>query len=167
MRRDGLRALLILLIIMTIVAGALVVLMHHTGLAEEADYGEICWVICNPKSFVNIRVNPSGRSDVGGRAECADRFCTDGVKKKGFVHVDAPIEAGDGWISERYIVYSEPVYVGKVCRIESSGRVACREYIGGDRTRWLRDGDEVTVYWMAEWAVTNKGFIQSEYIRTN
>lgn len=165
MKKDTWKFLAALGILTAITVGMLVLFFTRFSLADAiGGDGELVWVLCNPKSFVNIRTGPSGRSEIGGRAECGDRYFTDGTKRKGFVHVDAPIEAGDGWISDRYIVYTEPVYVGKVCRIQSKGRVACREYIGGDRTRWLNDGDEVTVYWMAEWAVTNKGFIQSEFI---
>lgn len=153
---------------MRMIAGIMMLLvvtgLLAAGAAEEMDERETVWVLCNPKSFVNLREHPSGRSCVAGRAECGDAFITDGVKEKGFLHVIASVEAGDCWISERYIVYEEPQRIGETRVIESTGRVASRAYIGGRRNRWLRNGDEVKVYWMAEWAVTNKGFIRSEFI---
>lgn len=130
----------------------------------EEDNRETVWVLCNPKSYVNIRARPSGRSMVEGRAECGDGFLTDGKKQKGFLHVYAPIEAGEGWISLGYIVYEQPVPVFATLHIESRGRVACRACANGKRNRWLRNGDEVTVYWMAEWAVTDRGFVNSDFI---
>jgi hypothetical protein len=151
--------------VVAMVLAVVCVTLVFTVAGAEEDFGdEKVWVLCNPKSFVNIRENSSGRSKVAGRAECGDCFITDGVRRKGFLHVKAPVEAGDAWISERYIVHEEPVLVNETRKIESTGRVAGRMYVGGKRSRWLRNGDEVKVYWMAEWAITNRGFIRSEYI---
>ena len=122
------------------------------------------WVLCQPNSYVNIRIRPSGRSEVAGYAECGDAFETDGISKNGFLHVYASIENGEGWISKGYIVYEKPVFIGKEMTIYSKGRVNARRTVNGKRRCWVRPGDEVTVYWMSEWSVTNKGFIKTEFL---
>ena len=76
----------------------------------------------------------------------------------------ASVEAGEGWISLWYIVWEKPVRVFETRHIDSKGRVNARRTVNGKRRCWLKDGDEITVYWMAEWAVTNKGFVKAEYI---
>ena len=125
---------------------------------------ETVWVMCQPDSRVNIRSRPSGRSEAVGYAECGDGFATDGKQKNGFVHVFASVEAGEGWISAGYLVWEQPEQVGRQMVISAKGRVNARKTIGGKRRCWVRPGDTVTVYWAADWAVTNKGFIQTKYL---
>ena len=136
------------------------VLFVGTAFAET----EPVWILCQPDSYVNIREKPSGRSNSVGYAECGDVFETDGKTKGGFLHVIAAIEAGEGWISLGYVVYEQPVYVGYKMIVNSKGRVNARKTIDGKRRCWVYPGDIVTVYWMADWAVTNRGFIKSEYL---
>lgn len=151
------------------IAVLLLTVLTCTVRAETDDYGpmtEDVWVLCQPNSFVWIRERPSGRSPEAGYAECGDVFETDGRKKNGFLHVYASVETGEGWISLGYIVWEKPVRVFETRHIDSKGRVNARRTIGGKRRCWLKDGDEIKVYWMAEWAVTNKGFVKAEYIGT-
>ena len=144
---------------------ALLILLAFGGQADEVGpLTEDVWVLCQPDSFVYIRQKPSGRSGDIGYAECGDVFETDGRKKNGFLHVYASVETGEGWISLGYIVWEKPVRVFATRHIDSRGRVNARRTIGGKRRCWLRDGDQIRVYWMAEWAVTNKGFVKAEYI---
>ena len=121
-------------------------------------------MLCQPDSFVYIRECPSGRSPEAGYAECGDVFETDGKKKNGFLHIYASVEAGEGWISLGYIVWEKPARVFETRHIDSKGRVNARRTVNGNRRCWLRGGEEIKVYWMAEWAVTNKGFVKAEYI---
>lgn len=133
------------------------------GHAEE----EIeCWILCQPNSYVNARIFASGRSTIVGRLECGDKIYTDGVEKKGFLHCFANTESSDCWIHKGYIVFSEPhVPFIRDTQIISNGRVAARRTINGKRRCWLRDGQKIKVYMMSdEWAVTNKGFVKTEYI---
>lgn len=99
-----------------------------------------------------------------GYACPGDDFETDGRKKDGFIHVYASIEAMEGWISLGYVVYSEPVRVFEKRTVDAKGRVQARKTVNGKRRRWLRPGDEVMVYYAAEWCVTSEGFIRCEYI---
>lgn len=39
-----------------------------------------------------------------------------------------------------------------------------RRTVNWKRRCWLRDVEEIKVYWMAEWVVTNNGFVKAEYI---
>ena len=124
------------------------------------------WVLCQPDSWVNIRESASSRGTYAGRLLSGDRIWVDGRTKNGFAHCDnMSNEAGEGWVHAGFIVFEEPAEVEKVCRIQSNGRVACRRTIDGVRRCWIVNGSEVYVYKIAgEWAVTNKGFIQSKYI---
>ena len=138
-------------------------LIHAKG---EEEYIE-AWILCQPDSFVNARENHSGKSEIVGRLECGDKVYTDGVVKKGFVHcVYTGFETGDAWVAKGYIVYEEPYYpLVKNTQIISNGRVAARKTIDGERRCWVKDGTKIKVYMMTDtWAVTNKGFIKTEYI---
>lgn len=135
-----------------------------SAVSEEEEL-ETIWVLCQPNSYVNIRVRPSGRSEACGYADCGDDFYTDGYKKNGFLHVYASIETGEGWIALGYVIWDEPERIYEKRTIISKGRVKARKTVNGKRRMWLYDGDEVKVYWMSEsWSVTNKGFVKSEFI---
>lgn len=150
-----LAAMAVLVLCVGICAGA--------ALAEEEELEKV-WVLCQPDSFVNIRETPGKRGTAVGYAQCGDMFRTDGRKKNGFLHVYASVETGEGWISTGYIVWNEPRPVFEIRHIESNGRVNARKTVGGKRRCWLKDGSEIRVYWMGDWAVTNKGFVKTDYI---
>lgn len=139
-----------------------IILFVLLGAAVAED--ETVWAICQPYSFINIRSRPSGRSEAIGYIDCGDGVITDGVSKKGFLHIYTSIEGGEGWISKGYVVYEKPVRVGRQMVVTAKGRVNARKTINGKRRCWVKPGTIVTVYWMAEWASTNKGFIKSEYL---
>ena len=131
--------------------------------AEDAD----CWVMCRDADYINIREAPRKKAQAGGRALAAMRLTTDGAERNGFLHVVGVTEAGEGWIHSGYIVYSEPLALGREYMIMAEGRVACRKWIGGPRRCWVRDGDIVTVYyWTPEWCLTDRGYIRSDYVLT-
>ena len=135
--------------------------------AAEADeiYGQ-CWAICQPESEVLIREKPGKKAEVVGAVRSGYWMRTDWREKDGWLHViDLANETGEGWIYEGYVVFTEPREVDAEMKIARGGRVACRRWIGGQRKAWAKPGTTVTVYWMTgEWAVTNKGFIQSQYL---
>ena len=138
----------------------LLVLTAPVAKAEE----ETVWVLCQPGSTVNIRSRPSGRSEVVGFADPGDSFLTDGRQKSGFLHIYATIEGGEGWISLGYIVHDQPVRANERRVIEARGRVKARRTVNGKRRCWLQPGDEVTVYFFAEWCVTSAGFVYYEFL---
>ena len=153
--------------LLTVMTALLMSLLNLPGLCGSralAVETETIWVVCQPDSSVNIRSKASGRSEQVGYALPGDDFQTDGEKKNGFLHIFAPIEAMEGWISLGYVVWEEPEKVYEVREIEASGRVAARRTIDGKRRRWLKPGDTVTVYYIAEWCVTSAGFVRWEYL---
>lgn len=155
-----LEILLLAMVILFAICGVKDIFAHADTITEEV------WVLCEPKGTVNIRSSPGGM--VFGGTTCGAKMWTDNKQKAGFLHVlDLAAEQETGWISGRYIVYDEPHEVNAVMVIDSDGRVACRKWIGGKVKGWLYDGDPVTVYWMSNtWAVTDKGYIMSEFLRT-
>ncbi len=136
--------------------------------AEDWSEEEIIqiWIVCQPDSFVNIRAFPNGRSESVGRLDSGDSVYTDGNTKRGFLHVYASIEPGEGWVHKGYVVYDEPVKPEQQeYTVQSKGRVACRRSAGGTRRCWVRNGDPVRVYYISdEWSITNKGFIKTEFL---
>lgn len=124
------------------------------------------WVLCQPDSFVNCRRRPSGRSESIGRFECGEMVVSDGERRRGFLHVvNLSFELTDGWIHEGYVTECESRAIYKEGTINSKYRVAARRTIGGEIRKWMRNGSKIRVYWASrEWAVTNQGFVKSEYI---
>lgn len=131
-----------------------------------ADANGQAWVICDPESYVNIRTGTGKKHAEIGGATCGTRLMTDSIEKNGYLHVvDLNAEEEEGWINLRYIVFDEPHQVMRTCKIVSNARVACRKGVDGKVIRWVKNGDEIFVYWMsASWAVTNRGYIKSRYI---
>jgi len=132
------------------------------GLAVADEY----YIICNPKSYVNVRMSPKKASDGTGRLEFGDLVTTDGRRRNGYLHcVGLSNEWGEGWVYKGYLVPDKPVRETCMATVVSNGRVACRRYVNGKRKAWAYNGDEVTVYgYSDEWAVTSKGFIQLRYL---
>lgn len=149
-----------------IILGWILMIVFLTGCVCHAfaEEEQTVYVLCNPESYVNIRESPSKRAHRAGFAYCGDDFRTDGRTRNGFIHVFAGTETGDGWISTGFIVYCKPEKVDETWVIDSNGRVAARSTIGGTRNKWLKKGKEVIVYYIAEVAVTNYGFIDSQYV---
>lgn len=138
-----------------------ILLLLGTATAESSKV----WVLCQPDSYVNIRARPSSGSQKEGYAICGDSFETDGKTRSGYTHVFASVEAGEGWISNGFIVWDEPEEVNTEMTISSKGRVALRRSIGGNRRKWGHNDDKLKVYWVSdEWSVTDQGFIKTEFL---
>ena len=68
------------------------------------------------------------------------------------------------------MVTEEPVQVYEQYICVAKKRVACRKWIGGPQTSmpWLKNGSDVDVFYMADgWAITSRGYIQSEWLEAN
>ena len=163
-RRDIIRMILAIIEIAVIFGVTLWVLgiFASFGLAEE---GEV-WVMCRPGSEVMIREGPGRRKPVAGVVNCGDMLITDGKARGGWIHVvGLASETGEGWISEKYVVFDEMYRIDSEGVITGRGRVACRDSLDGKRTGWLMPGDVVEVYWVSEgWAVTDRGYISKRYL---
>lgn len=124
----------------------------------------LVFILCDPKTPVNVRISPDNRATVVGRLDFGDYAESDGKQKNGFVHVFAG-DAGDGWIHSGYVVEDPPERVNARGSVTANGRVMSRNRIDGKRKQWLEVGDEVRVYALSEeWAVTSKGYIKTQYL---
>ena len=150
------KRLISIILLLTLISGCL------TALSEET------WVfiLCNPKTPVNIRKSPKNGGEKIGRLDFGDSVKTDGKKKNGFLHVVDITEEGQGWIFAGYVVKDQPVKCEKTrANIAATGRVMSYRWIGGRKNCWLHICDEVQVLAMSEeWAVTNKGYIRTKYL---
>lgn len=148
--------------LITIVVYAIITFTNSIGFSEDLTEA---WVICQPNDYVNVRMNPSKRSQPVGYAEGGDSIMTDGFVQHGFLRIYGIGEMGVGWIHKGYVVYDEPEKVERTACSVSRGRVACRRYIKGKIRKWLKNLDEVKVYWISdEWCVTSEGFVKTQYL---
>ena len=134
---------------------------------EEIDY-QTLYVMCMPKSFVNVREFPKKKAKEVGRLECGDEVLTLNEKRGKFVKIYGPtFECGTCWVHRGYLTEEKPEIFedGKTFAIRAKGRVAVRRYIRGARRVWIRPGKTVKVYAMtSEWVLTNRGYIQREFV---
>jgi hypothetical protein len=135
--------------------------------AEEAY--DTMYVICTPGDTVNVRPYPNKRGEPEGFLEPGDRVYVDGKTRNGYVHcVEMTNESGSGWVFAGYLVWDEPEELNCTATVVSKGRLAARKYVGGKRTRWLKPMATAKVYyWSDEWAVTNCGYVQSQYLEVD
>ena len=172
-RRDRIRVRIFVLIIAAVVAfilfegfGTVRMMRLFMSEAEAEGIQEECWILCRPGSYVSLREKPGKRAAEFGGALCGAKMWTDGTTRNGYLRVtEIAAEQDHGWVSARYVVYSEPREINCPLRIRSEGRVAVRKWIGGKIVKWMRDGDEILVYAMSdEWAVTEKGYIMTAFL---
>lgn len=134
--------------------------------AEDAETYS-CWVLCRPETGgVLVREKPQKKSAEIALVDCGRCMETDQREKNGYVHVfGLAAEEDSGWISARYVLWSEPKEINHKMLVRAEGRVAARKWIEGPVARWIQPGETVTVYWKSsEWAVTDLGYIRSEFI---
>ena len=159
-----------LILLLAAVVAAAILTFHDLVLmpakAEQPDGTTVAYVVCVPKDYVNIRSKPNTRCEVIGRFEPGDVLYLDGKRRGEFLHcVGLRLETDEGWIHRGYVLYDEPELVDRKCTVDAKGRVAARKNVGGKRTKWLKPGTELTVwYWSEEWCLTNRGYVKSEYI---
>ena len=140
----------------------LIVLACLVVLAGSAA-AETVYVLCQPGSYVNVRLFPKKGAEIAGRVELGEALETDGKTKNGYVHV-CGFEGG-AWISKGFVTTSPVKRLKVKTQIHSKGRVACRRSINGTRRKWLSDGTEVTVYAFSDdWSITDHGFIKTAYL---
>lgn len=140
-------------------------------LAARAESEEItCWILS--KTNVNARRTPDGRGEIVGSLDPGDEFRTDGVCKNGYVRALGIGEYGEAWIYSGYVVTDRVEKSGENHVCVAKNRVACRKWcdgpmIGG-RGGWLKNGSCVQVFWKsAEWCVTNRGYIKTEWLEVD
>jgi len=165
-RKDMKKLILVIveLALIVLIALSVIWMLQTAGLAEESER----FILCKPADFILVRYQPDKNSEEVGYLECGDSFLTDGKEKNGFLHVLHWGESGDGWVFAGYVVEEKPesIFANYYCCAKN--RVACRRWINGPKTQnapWLRSCGDVTVFYMADgWAVTSRGFIQTEWL---
>lgn len=158
----------IALITVAVIVG--ISIYRDAGFAEEWDEHEeefeIAYVICSKGDRVNIRRFPNTKGEPDGYLEPGDMVYLDGRKKNGFRHcVGLNTEMGEGWVHSGYLVEDRPEPVNRTGIIASRNKVKARKNVNGKRTRWLKPGGTVKVYyWSDNWCVTDCGYVMSKYI---
>lgn len=148
------RIFILLLVLIAIAASSL-------GETDEFE----AWVICQPGDYINVRMNPSRKSEIVGYADAGDSILVDGTVRNGYLRVYDIGEAGIGWIHKGYVVFDEPERVSCTATVVSRAKLAARKYIKGKVRKWLHNMDKLKVYWIsADWTVTNFGFVKTEYL---
>ena len=127
---------------------------------------ETMWVICEPDDVLLIRSEPKKASPAISELVPGTEVETSGKVRNGYAKLtDLSSESGVGWVRSIYLVDEEPEYVNRIARVISKGRLAARRCIGGERIRWLKPGQTVTVWYMtSEWCVTDLGYVQTRYL---
>lgn len=140
-----------------------IILIFGYALADEM------FILCKPKTEVNVRLFPKWGAEVIGHKYCGDVVYTDGRRKNGFLHVyDLGFENMEGWIYSGILVEYPPMLFEGKDQITSSGRVAARQYIGGKRNKWLKAYKDVVVYAVSkEWSITDQGYVKTKYLSVN
>ena len=154
-----------ILLIVAVVYG-LILLYTNFGFGEaksEESY-EIRYVLC--KDYVYVRMSPNKKQEPIGRLETGDVVYVDGQRRNGYVHcVDLSFEYSEGWIFAGYLTEYKPEALWQDAVIVSKGRLAARKYVNGRRTRWLKPGATLKVYyWSDSWSLTNCGYVQTMYL---
>jgi len=132
---------------------------------HEEEY-EIAYAICAKGDHVNIRRSPGTGQEPSGRLEPGDIVHLDGQKRNGYVHiVGVANEDGEGWVHRGYLVSYPPELVDRDATVVSNGKLAARKNVGGKRTRWLKPGGIVHVWYMAQdWCCTNCGYVMTKHL---
>lgn len=140
-----------ILLIFTVFAGSV--------LADEY------YIICNPKTSVNVRRSAKRASEKIGWLELGDMVESDGETENGYMLCYLSNEYGEGWVYKGYLTNEKPTPCGEMIEVIANGRVACRQYVNGKRQGWLKPGSDIKVYaYTSEWALTKNGFVKSEYL---
>lgn len=154
------------IVVVAIVVYAIIALYTGLGFGEAyaEDGYETMYVMCS--DFVYARSTPNKKQEPIGRLEPGDEVVIDGQKKNGYVHcIDLSFEQAEGWVYGGYLVNDRPEKLGQTATIVSHGRLAARKYVNGRRTRWLKSGAKLKVwYWSDDWALTDCGYVQSNYL---
>lgn len=155
--------------IVLIAVATLAVLMIFRGVSfaeEHEEEFEIRYVVCTKGDRVDIRPFPNTKSEPCGWLEPGDIVYLDGRKRNGFLHcVGLNTEMGEGWVHSGYVVFDKPEYINRTGVISARSKVKARKNVDGKRTRWLKPGGTVKVwYWSDTWCVTDCGYVMSKYI---
>ena len=153
---------------MRVLIGLIIVVLllgSWAGAEEEEEYID-AWVMCNPKSEVNVRISPKKKAESIAKVYPGQHIWLTGKKQGRWYQCSVPCEAGEGWIRGDYLSFYEPkIYEEGKTYVTTCSKLIVRYSIKGNKCGELSKGRRVTVYLIAEeWAVTSKGFIMSQYL---
>ena len=151
--------------LISVIAAITAIFAPITAITEGGEY----FILCKPGSTVNARISPRKSAEVVGWLECGDAVKTDGKQKNGYVHIiDCSMECSEAWISSRYLVKDQPITCYIQTTVIGNGKVKSRNYVNGKTVHRLKPNTAVTIYaYSEEWCVTNKGYIQTQYLGVN
>lgn len=150
---------LLLAVALLLASVALWVFAFPTALAEAGDE----YTVNTAGDTLNIRDNPWVGADVIGRLWPGDTvtlISEDG----GWSLVTASIEAGKGYVKSDYLTLATADKPLGTYRNASGGRVRVRTEPGGDRVRWLEDGDTVEVTRWTDDGGERWGYVGDGYV---
>ena len=124
------------------------------------------FIICNPKTYICVRRTPKKGAEETGRLDFGDSVFTDGKKKNGYLHVVDITEDGEGWVFAGNVISDKPEKLENArANVAATGRVMSYRWVNGKKNGWVNVGTQVVVLaWSEEWAVTNKGYIRTQYL---
>ena len=145
------------LIAVVVIFLALFILIVAWGFADDG--GLDAWVICQPGEHVSLRKGPSEAAESTGQKKATDRIRLDGTYQDGFAHCD------DGWIPVRCILTDKPEWANGAWYTAKEDTIAWSGY-EWEHPGVIRKGTGLQVLWRsAEWCVTNRGLIGTEYLK--
>ena len=164
--REKLIGLITLLAIAVVIGVAIGVTVCH---GEETL--ATCYVMCKPGSYVMVHHTPSEKGDVIGYLDSGDSFKTDGTSKNGWIR-SCDVGDGPGWVYCGYVVTEKPEKIGERYVCVANKQAVCRRWIGGPqldgKAGWIKNGQFCQVFLIADgWAVTNRGYIKSEWLEVS
>ena len=98
------KILITLLEIALIIIAVVIIISALNSVSFAEDLWEV-YVVCQPGDYVNVRVNPSRKSEAVGYADAGDSVLIDGAEKNGYLRCYFIGEMGVGWIHKGYVVY--------------------------------------------------------------
>ncbi len=149
------KVLAVLLLVMT--AFLLAIAISDTARGESINV----YTVSLEDGVLNIRDNPWVGAEIIGCLYNGDTVSVIS-DKDGWALVEAPIEAGKGYVCDTYLTLNADDR-GQYVNV-SGGRVRVREVPGGKLVRWLKTGDTVVVtrwtkYDGCMWAYVGDGYV--------
>ncbi len=144
-----------------------VVLSTACMAARADDDGGVTCMVQISSGVLYIRERPTRKSHDTGKLRAGDAVVAIGYQG-GWTLVDAPVEAGTGWVKSEYLTTSTEDY-GQYIN-SSGGMVRIRDGIGGAKIGKLKAGKQVNVTaWAVDmdgetWAFIGTGYVMAKYL---
>ncbi|MEA4928396.1 MAG: SH3 domain-containing protein [Candidatus Limiplasma sp.] len=150
-----------------LIAWILALTLMLTGCAAIAEDAGVSYTVQIESGLLNIRTKPNLHAEVAGTLYPGDTVKATGYNG-GWTQIDAPVEAGTGWVKSEYLTTTTDGY-GQYSNT-SGGPVRIRNGIGGDKIGELKAGKKANVTaWAVDpdgacWAFIGKGYVMAQYL---